>query len=462
MKLLMFSIFALLLTASGAGLAKDAPAKGDLEKLSGTWLTVSIVSDGKTVVDEKSPPKEGPTTKLIYDGNKWMVKVGDKTVASGIIKVDSSKTPKEIDVMDESGKKNDKTKLAIYELDGDTFKYCIASAGKPRPAEFTAKEGSGNSLIVMKREKPVPATAPAGDDKPAKADKPEAKKPVYDEKADGKAQIEAALASAKRENRRVLIQWGGNWCHWCLLLNDRFQKDRELAKELRYEYDVVHVDIGKMDKHLDLVKKYDADVKKNGVPFLTVLDADGKVLANQATDPFETKSDTGEQGHDPKKLLEFLKTHEAKPLKADDVLTAALAKAGKTERKVFLHFGAPWCGWCLRLDAWLQRPEVAKILGEDYLEVKIDQDRMTNAKEVLARYNKDQKGGIPWFVVLDAKGKALVTSDGSKGNIGFPAEKDEIAHFVTMLNTTKKRITDKQIEELVKSLTPPKKDETPR
>ena len=43
-----------------------------------------------------------------------------------------------------------------------------------------------------------------------------AKKPLYDESADAKQQIAAALAKAKRENRRVLIQWGGNWCSWCI------------------------------------------------------------------------------------------------------------------------------------------------------------------------------------------------------------------------------------------------------
>ena len=136
------------------GAAKDDPSKVDLDKLRGTWLTVSIVHDGKTITDEKTPPKEGPVTKLAYDGNKWMIKVGDKTFAGGIMKIDATKTPKEIDLMDESGLKNDKTKLAIYEIDGDTYKYCVAPAGKPRPTEFSSKEGSGHSLGVSKREKP--------------------------------------------------------------------------------------------------------------------------------------------------------------------------------------------------------------------------------------------------------------------------------------------------------------------
>jgi uncharacterized protein (TIGR03067 family) len=140
------------MAADGSG--KGDPSRGDLDKLRGTWLTVSLVNDGKTLVDEKSPPKEGPTTKLVYEGNTWMIKVGDKTVASGVFNIDATRKPKAIDMMDESGVKNDKTKLGIYQLDGDTYKYCLAPAGKPRPTEFTSTAGSGDSLGVMKREKP--------------------------------------------------------------------------------------------------------------------------------------------------------------------------------------------------------------------------------------------------------------------------------------------------------------------
>jgi len=133
---------------------KCIPAKDDLARLSGTWRTVSLVNDGKALMDEKSPPKPGPATKLVYEGTKWLIKVGDKTVAGGVFKIDSTKSPKEIDIFDETGVKNEKTKLGIYELNGDTYKYCLAPAGKPRPTDFTSKSGSGHSLGVSKREKP--------------------------------------------------------------------------------------------------------------------------------------------------------------------------------------------------------------------------------------------------------------------------------------------------------------------
>jgi thioredoxin-related protein len=280
--------------------------------------------------------------------------------------------------------------------------------------------------------------------KPADAKKPT----IYDEKADAKALIDAGLAVAKRENRRVLIQWGGNWCSWCVLLHDRFKKDPALAKTLLYEYALVHID---SNNNMDLATKYGADLKKNGVPFLTVLDADGKVLANQSTVPFETKEGDN-NGHDSKKLQAFLTANQAAPLKADEELAAALATAAKTDRKVFLHYGAPWCGWCLKLENWLARPEIAAIFGKDFVEVKIDIDRMQGGKDVHSRYRKSQQGGIPWFAMLDTQGNTLITSDGPKGNIGYPATDDEIAHFITMLKTCKQRLTDQEIDTMRASL----------
>src|SRR5579871_3985664 len=117
--------------------------------------------------------------------------------------------------------------------------------------------------------------------------KKETKVKIYDEKADGKAQVATALASAKRENRRVLIQWGGNWCGWCVLLHERFRTTPELAKILRYEYDVVHIDA---NNNQELAKHYGA-IKDKGLPYLTILDSDGKVVVNQETEPFETNTD---------------------------------------------------------------------------------------------------------------------------------------------------------------------------
>ena len=301
------------------------------------------------------------------------------------------------------------------------------------------------------------ALLPAGasdEPKAAKAKDKAAAPKVYDENADAKADVEHALAQAKKDNQRVLIQWGGNWCSWCILLNDRFKKDAKLNRELLYEYRVVHVDIGHMDKNRELAKRFEAAFT-GGVPYLTVLDADGKVLKNQRTDVFETKNADGKEGkngHDPVKLLAFLKDLEAKPLVAEEVMKTQLEAAAKSDRLVLLHFGAPWCGWCHRMEAWMARPEVASILEKEFVDLKIDVDRMPGGKEIQARYNPKPKG-IPWFVFVDSTGKPLATSEDASGaNIGFPNSPAEIEHFTKMLETTHRKLSKEDIEKLAASL----------
>ena len=95
--------------------------------------------------------------------------------------------------------------------------------------------------------------------------------------------------------------------------------------------------------------------------------------------------------------------------------------------------------------------DVAPVLAKEFVTLRLDFDRAKGAKDIEKRYI-DKEQGLPWFAFLDGDGKALIHSTGPKGNTGFPAQPEEIAHFKTMLQTVKKKLTDEEIAFLVTSL----------
>jgi len=134
-----------------------------------------------------------------------------------------------------------------------------------------------------------------------------APRPIYDEKADGSQQIVVALETAKKENKRVLLQFGANWCIWCHRLHSLCETNSEISAKLRDAYIVVLVDVNKgHNKEVDT--RYGTPTHF-GLPALAVLDADGKLLVTQDSGKLEE----GDH-HDPKKVLAFLNEWTAKKL----------------------------------------------------------------------------------------------------------------------------------------------------
>ena len=99
---------------------------------------------------------------------------------------------------------------------------------------------------------------------------------VYDATRDAPADVNAALALARADGRRVLIDFGANWCPDCLVL-DRLYRNPQVAAVLQQRYHVVTVDIGHGERNRDLSQRY-GDVTANGIPALVVLDAHGNVV----------------------------------------------------------------------------------------------------------------------------------------------------------------------------------------
>jgi thiol-disulfide isomerase/thioredoxin len=97
----------------------------------------------------------------------------------------------------------------------------------------------------------------------------------YDEAADAHAQVDAALAEAKRSGRTLLLDFGGNWCPDCRMLAGVFE-EKPVADWMAKRFVVVKVDIGRRNKNMDISERWGVTVK--GVPTVMMISPQGAVL----------------------------------------------------------------------------------------------------------------------------------------------------------------------------------------
>jgi thiol:disulfide interchange protein len=122
---------------------------------------------------------------------------------------------------------------------------------------------------------------------------------IYSDTGDARAEIDAALTKADKEHKRVILDFGGNWCGDCKALDSYFHKEPN-ASLLKSNFILVGVNIGRMDKNLDVAKKYEVPLEK-GVPALAVVDSHGHLLYSQKNGEFEAM-----RSMDPTSVTEFL------------------------------------------------------------------------------------------------------------------------------------------------------------
>ena len=108
---------------------------------------------------------------------------------------------------------------------------------------------------------------------------------IYSETANPEADIAAALTRAKHEHKRVLLDFGGDWCGDCQVL-DIYLHQQPNQELLEKNYVFVHIfTTSTFDRNVELAKKYGVPLEK-GVPAISVLDDRGNVIHAQQTGEF--------------------------------------------------------------------------------------------------------------------------------------------------------------------------------
>ncbi len=108
---------------------------------------------------------------------------------------------------------------------------------------------------------------------------------IYSDTANAKADIQAALVTARKYHRNVILDFGADWCGDCKVL-DIYLRQSPNLELVQSSFVVVHINVGRYDKNLDLARQYDIPLQK-GVPALAVLNPHGRLLYSQRTGQFE-------------------------------------------------------------------------------------------------------------------------------------------------------------------------------
>jgi len=106
----------------------------------------------------------------------------------------------------------------------------------------------------------------------------------YDPARNAEQDVRDAVAEAARTGKRVLLEVGGEWCIWCHIMDDFFEKHTELLSLREKNFVMLKINFSEENKNEPLLSRYP---EINGYPHIFVLDKDGKLLHSQDTAKLE-------------------------------------------------------------------------------------------------------------------------------------------------------------------------------
>jgi len=124
---------------------------------------------------------------------------------------------------------------------------------------------------------------------------------LYDPSLDGMKQIREAIAQAKGSGKHVLIQYGGNWCTWCIRFDGFVKADTGLMRIISQNYIPVKLNYDQTNQN-DAANEFLGNPTRFGFPVFIIINGDGKVLHIQDSGLLEEG-----QGYSRQKVLGFLK-----------------------------------------------------------------------------------------------------------------------------------------------------------
>lgn len=102
-------------------------------------------------------------------------------------------------------------------------------------------------------------------------------KKLYDPSLNGMKQIREAIARAGKEGKNVWIQYGGNWCSWCIRFDAFCKADSAVGKIIAENYIPVKLNYDPSNKN-DEANSFLGNPARFGFPVFIIVDGKGHII----------------------------------------------------------------------------------------------------------------------------------------------------------------------------------------
>ena len=115
----------------------------------------------------------------------------------------------------------------------------------------------------------------------------------YDEKVVDSLQLDEFIDLSISRGKQPVVIFGGNWCPDCRILEGTLAMPT-IKKFLQQHYQVMHIDIGRYDRNMDLMDHLNIESKK-GVPRVVILDLEKNIMNSSTSSEWTTARDRKQQ-----------------------------------------------------------------------------------------------------------------------------------------------------------------------
>lgn len=111
----------------------------------------------------------------------------------------------------------------------------------------------------------------------------------YDPARNPADDLEQAIVIAQKENKRIMLELGGDWCIWCKYMDKFYETHADILQARAENYVLVKINVSEENANLKFLSQFP---EAAGYPHIYILESDGTFLHSQNTADLEDGADS--------------------------------------------------------------------------------------------------------------------------------------------------------------------------